>query len=367
MQRTGSNRAACSLLTGIVAIGPASVPCFGTQPPTTDPTHLRELVGVHRAPLREGIQVSYRFWTSEMPASAKGEVETLAWSERGVRVEYGSPRAEAASYNAVSGVATRMYSDGLVEQALSPDAIGLGVASLQCEYVLGMYPTNDAGGRPGFTNDLMHLLGHSDSVILNESVEVDGFDCVVVDRVRRSADGGTRTMSRGYYAPILGFAQVKLEFFGPTGCVVSCWNSSGFIEPLEGGVAIPTRGEFHNFECTGETVSWVVVELESGPDGSPAVSIGESVIVDVHVPAGAQIHVVRSHDPAHSKVALGDADGAMGEEAQLPRPASDAATPRGQSRASVNTALLLFGGVAIAWGLRRRYLSSVRPAGAQVR
>jgi hypothetical protein len=271
--------AACSILFAVGA----------EPPPSTNPAHLREIVRATRAPLRDGIRVTYRYWTSEMPGDAPGTLETIAWNERGVRTEIGGDAVEVSTFDRETGLATRLYSDGVVEQSADPDLVGFGVAGLQCEYVLGMYPTRDVAGRTGFTNDLMHSLAHANAVIQPEMAPMDGQECVVVDIVRRGADGGQRTVSRGYYAPGLGYAQVALEFFAPSGCMVSSWHSSNFIAPVPGAVAIPTRGEFRNLECGGDVVSWVVVEMDRDAAGMPAVAVGARASTDLQVPPGARI------------------------------------------------------------------------------
>lgn len=274
----------------LIAMGwPVAAAHSAERPPTTNPAHLRELAAAHRAPLLEGIRVSYRYWTSDMPGDAAGAVESLAWNERGVRAETGQESVEVSAYDHASGVATKRYADGVVEQSTDPDLVGFGVAGLQCEYVLGMYPTRDVGARAGFTNDLMHRLSHPGAVVLPEMVQLDGLECVVVDMVRRSPAGDQRTVSRGYYAPSLGYAQVMLEFFAPSGCMVSSWKSSQFIEPLPGATSIPTRGEFRNDECSGDVLGWVVVEMETDAAGAPAVVVGADVITDLQVPVGTWI------------------------------------------------------------------------------
>jgi len=253
-------------------------------PPTTSPAALRELVLAHRAPLLEGLQVSFRVRSSQTPTGDLGSAQTLAWNREGVIFLWGSPPATTFHYSRASGVATRLDGDEAIESS-DPNAVQFGEVATEMECAMGIFPTRDVGGRRPFTNDLAQLLTRGSAVILPETSEAGGIECVVVELPDENGD----VFLRGYYAPVLGYAQVRLDFLGRAGCVMATWEASSFYSAIPGATAIPLHGEFRQLDCSEQARSWIQVEVAQRADENPEVLVGPAVSTALSLPAGTWI------------------------------------------------------------------------------
>jgi hypothetical protein len=278
------------LSVGCVWIGVVAAPTWSAHPggeaPTTRPEALKEIVRSFRSPWGDGVRVT--FHAIDVGDAAGVATQTLRWSRDGVALEHGSPVFLVNSYDRATG-RSALFDGGETFESADPERVQFGTVAAAYEFAMGVFPTRDVAGRPPFQNDLMAMLEDPGVVILPETREIRGLDCVVVELTRAGRTGAASPILRGHYAPALGYAQVRMEFLSGDGCIVSAWDSSDFVQALPGATALPLRADFASGPCEPGAPVHQVVEVAMDSEGNPEIAVGERAATLWVAPPGSWI------------------------------------------------------------------------------
>ncbi len=262
----------------------------------TDRAMLLSLIGQARTSIKS-LQVSCKMDRLYTGYSGQAPTQTwnLGWNDGGFRVETLTSAADSGA--PIDDAWVRIFDrarlasvtfDGHLGAQVSANPLSLGFGGLAPEYYafIGYFPTKSLTGDTLLVNDVETMLADPRCQVLDAPELLRGLSCVVVELLGSAADGSTYVKCRGFYAPDLGFAQVRFELHYPDGKLQSSWDSFGFVPFGDGLTSAPTHGEIQLLFQSGELEGRVTLDVLIGQEGAPMVTSGQPLSLELLLPHG---------------------------------------------------------------------------------
>ncbi|MFO0874907.1 MAG: hypothetical protein U0575_13185 [Phycisphaerales bacterium] len=241
---------------------------------------------VERADSTNDIMTGHQWWR-------------LAWAPSAVRWEEWPVSKDAPKAAPVGEPVVSVFS-GTDGTAIMYDPAGYAkagsLASLHPErsvhdyfVMMGRLPTSSIAGVPLPKNDAVALLDDPGTIVLAESQAIGGRECVVAEWRPEGVAADAPPVLRAAFVPELGFAQALFEVRSASGSVVARWQSEEFVTVGAGLTAIPIRGTYQSFDGNGNVRSSRTIAVATAADGTPLVTIGTAVDVNVALPTGTTV------------------------------------------------------------------------------
>ena len=221
----------------------------------------------------------------------------VAWAENGFRVQVLTLGEEAnrpfdddilRQYDAVAGEG--LMFDGVADAYVStvPSLLGLSEAMPEMVGVLGVFPMRTLCGEANLKTDPIELLGSGNAVVAPNFVTVNGVQCVAVSLLDPSTSPMT-LRATGYYAPSLGYAQVRMDVFSePDGRPLGRWEMLDWIDRGPDSVALPLSAR-HTRWTDGDVAGVIDMTIE-GTGGQRAIDTIDGLNLQFDLPAGTAVH-----------------------------------------------------------------------------
>lgn len=252
-----------------------------SQPPTTDPAALRLLVETARSGAN-AFDVTFDRRVVDDHQDGTPERWQMVMDGRGVRLDRFHGSGATAEhpfwhYSRQSGLGTAADEAGL-RTSTDTERIGVGALLTELESFLGRDPFREAMGEPYLLNDVMGMLADPGCTIQPEMELRGGHECIVVECTSVDGLGQPYRTMRGFFAPALNYAQLKLEWLGGDGALKNRWISSDFMDVGNGGPAFPLSGLCEVWDpATGRLVSSRKYEVAKNTNGTPMIHFGSTV------------------------------------------------------------------------------------------
>jgi hypothetical protein len=215
----------------------------------------------------------------------------LAWGPEGFRFESVMPNDRSTQiFDLAAGIAAVSDGETLVVSNTVADFAGVGWAMNDLEGFLGAFPLRTMSGQGPLRHNPLHaLLDEAETHVLDAPSTVNGYECVVVEW--RPALANFAPTIRGFYAPSLGYAQVRLDLLRVDGAVRQRWETVEFLERGAERVALPLRSEFTMLDDAGGQQAFVQLVVAKAADGTPLISTGQPVDLAIAMAPGSAVQL----------------------------------------------------------------------------